>query len=145
VRAEQGAASVEFALFAVFLVLIVSGIVDLGRGMYTAIALDDAVQEGAIYAAFTDDVAGVDVTADDIKARVVASTSSPQLSVVDVSVSCVAQVRAKQSGSRVTVGVDHSVDLITPFVSDWFGGTLTLHRESVVDRFFAACPDGSSP
>ena len=144
-QAEKGAATVEFALFAMFLILLVSGIVDLGRGMYTAIALDDAVQEGAIYAAFTQDVAGAPVAADDIKARVIAATSAPQLTVSEITVTCVDQARAKQAGSRVTVEVSHSVDLVTPFVSDWFGGTLDLERQAVVDRFFAACPDGSTP
>lgn len=143
-RAEKGAATVEFAMFAMFLVLLVSGIVDLGRGLYTAIALDEAVQEGAMFAAFTDDLAGAPVTGDDIKARVVASTSSPQLVVGDVTVTCVDQTRSKQSGSRVTVEVTHTVDLLTPFISDWFGGTLTLNREAVVDRFFEACPDGTT-
>ena len=143
--AERGAAAVEFAMFAMFLVLIVSGIVDLGRGLYTAIALNDAVQEGVIYAAFTDDVAGTPVTADDIKARVVASTSSPQLSVDDVTVTCVDQARSKQAGSRITVEVVHTLDLITPFISNWFGGTIELEREAVADRFFADCPDGSTP
>ncbi|HVR33217.1 MAG TPA: TadE/TadG family type IV pilus assembly protein [Acidimicrobiia bacterium] len=143
--AERGAATVEFALFAMFLILIVCGIVDLGRGLYTAIALDDAVQEGVIYAAFTDDLAGTEVTADDIKARVVASTSSPQLSVDDVTVTCVDQVRSKQSAGRITVEVTHTVDLITPFIADWFGGTLTLERQAVADRFFAACPAGTTP
>lgn len=134
----------EFALFSIFLVLIVSGIVDLGRGLYTAIALNDAVQEGAMFAAFTDDIAGIDLTAADIEARVVASTSSPQLSGDDVTVSCVAQVRAKQSGSRVTVELVHSVDLMAPFISDWFDGSMTIHREAVVDRFFSDCPAGST-
>lgn len=143
-RAERGAATVEFAMFAMFLVLIVSGIVDFGRGFYTAIALNDAVQEGAMFAAFTDDVAGTAVTAGDIKGRVVASTSSPQLVVDDVTVNCVPQARAKQSGSRVTVQLTHELDLITPFISDWFGGSLTLERDAVVDRFFSACPDGST-
>lgn len=143
-RAEKGAATVEFAMFAMFLILLVSGIVDLGRGLYTAIALDDAVQEGAIYAAFTDEVAGAPVTGADIEARVIASTSSPALTADDITVTCVDQARSKQSGSRVTVEVSHTVDLITPFISDWFGGTLTLEREAVVDRFFAACPDGTT-
>ena len=127
-----------------FLVLIVSGIVDLGRGFYTSIALDDAVQEGVLYAAFTDDVGGTDIAASDIKARVVASTSSPQLSVDDVTVTCVDQPRSKQSGGRVTVEVSHTLDLMTPFISDWFGGTMTLHRDGVADRFFSACPEGST-
>ena len=143
-RAEKGAATVEFALFAMFLVLLVSGIVDLGRGLYTAIALDDAVQEGAIFAAFTEEIAGAPVTGADIEARVVSSTSSPQLTTDDVTVACAAQTRSKQSGSRVTVQVSHTLDLITPFISDWFGGTLTLQRQAVVDRFFAACPDGTT-
>lgn len=132
-------------MFAMFLILIVSGIVDLGRGMYTAIALNDAVQEGAIYAAFTGEIGGSAVTADDIKARVVASTSSPQLATEDVTVTCAAQARAQQSGSRVTVSLTHTVDLVTPFVSDWFGGSLHLSREATADRFYATCPDGTAP
>ena len=143
-RAEKGAATVEFAMFAMFLILLVCGIVDLGRGLYTAIALDEAVQEGAIFAAFTDEVAGAPVSGDDIEARVVASTSSPQLAVGDITVTCVEQTRSMQSGSRVTVHVSHTVDLITPFVSDWFGGSLTLERKAVVDRFFETCPDGTT-
>jgi Flp pilus assembly protein TadG len=144
VQTERGAATVEFALIAMFLILIVSGIVDLGRGLYTAIALNDAVQEGALYAAFTDDVSGSLVTADDIRTRVVASTSSPQLALADVTVSCFEQSRARGDGSRVTVGVTHTVDLLTPFVSDWFGGSITLQREAIAERFFDVCPDGST-
>ncbi|MFP5333553.1 MAG: TadE family protein [Acidimicrobiia bacterium] len=143
-QAEKGAATVEFAMFAMFLILLVAGIVDLGRGLYTAIALDEAVQEGAMFAAFTEDLAGTPVTGADIETRVITSTSSPQLTADDVAVTCVSQARSKQSASRVTVQVSHTVDLITPFISDWFGGTLTLEREAVVDRFFAACPDGTT-
>ncbi len=143
-RPEQGAATVEFTLIAMFLILIVAGIVDLGRGLYTAIALNDAVQEGAIYAAFAHDVAGAPVTADDIRTRVVGSTSSPELTIGVVTVVCEDQPRAQQSGSRVTIGVTHTVDLITPFVSDWFGGSIVLTREAVADRFYQTCPVGTS-
>lgn len=143
-QAEKGAATVEFAMFAMFLILLVAGIVDLGRGLYTAIALDEAVQEGAMFAAFTEDLAGTPVTGADIEARVIASTSSPQLTTDDVTVSCVSQTRSKQSASRVTVQVSHTVDLITPFISDWFGGSLTLQRTAVVDRFFEVCPTGTT-
>lgn len=143
-QADKGAATVEFAMFAMFLILLVAGIVDLGRGLYTAIALDEAVQEGAMFAAFTEDLAGTPVTGADIEARVIASTSSPQLTTDDVTVSCVSQTRSKQSASRVTVQVSHTVDLITPFISDWFGGSLTLQRTAVVDRFFEVCPTGTT-
>ena len=142
-RDERGAATVELALFAMFLVMIVSGIVDLGRGMYTAIALNDAVQEGAMYAAFTEDVAGTAVSTTDIVARVVSSTDSPALEAGDVTVSCVPKPRDRQPSSRITVEVAHTVDLITPFISDWFGGAHTLVRSATSERFFGTCPTGS--
>lgn len=140
---ERGAATVELALFAMFLVMIVSGIVDLGRGMYTAIALNDAVQEGAMYAAFTDDVAGSPVSTADIALRVTSATDSLVLGSGDVTVTCVEQPRARQPSSRVTIEVAHNLDLITPFVSDWFGGTHTLVRSATSERFFGACPAGA--
>lgn len=140
---ERGAATVELALFAMFLIMIVSGIVDLGRGMYTAIALNDAVQEGAMYAAFTDDVAGSPVSTADIALRVTSATDSLVLGSGDVTVTCVEQPRARQPSSRVTVEVAHNLDLITPFVSDWFGGTHTLIRSATSERFFGACPAGA--
>jgi Flp pilus assembly protein TadG len=140
VRAEKGAATVEFAMFAMFLVLIIGGIVDIGRGLYMAIAINDAAQEGAMFAAFTDNVAGQPLTVDDITARVIASTSSPELTAGDVDVVCAEQPRARRSGSQVTVEVSHTIDLITPFISDWFGGTLTIERSATADRFFDGCP-----
>jgi Flp pilus assembly protein TadG len=145
VQTERGAAAVEFALFSMFLILILCGIVDLGRGIYTAIALDDAVQEGVMFALYTDEVADNPVTAQDIRLRVSSSTDTPALNPADVTVTCVEQLRSRQSASRVTVGISHSVDLVTPFVSDWFGGEITITRTATGDRFFSACPEGSTP
>lgn len=142
-QSERGAATVELALFAMFLVMIVSGIVDLGRGMHTAIALNDAVQEGAMYAAFTDDVADSPVSTTDIVARVTSSTDSPVLQADDVTVTCVEKPRDRRPSSQVTVEIAHTVDLITPFISDWLGGAHTLVRSATSERFFGTCPAGS--
>lgn len=144
-QGERGAATVELALFAMFLVMIVSGIVDLGRGLYTAIALNDVVQEGAMYAAFTEDVSGSPVSVDDIAVRVSSATDSLVLEAGDVTITCVEQPRARQASSRVTVEVTHKLALITPFISDWLGGTHTLVRSATAERFFDACPAGSGP
>ena len=46
---EHGQSLVEFAMSIVFLVLLVAGVVDLGRAFFTYIALRDAAQEGAVY------------------------------------------------------------------------------------------------
>lgn len=144
-QGERGAATVELALFAMFLILLISGIVDLGRGLYTAIALNDAVQEGAMYAAFTEEVAGSPVSESDIIARVTSATDSPVLLAGDVTITCIEQPRSRQPSSRVTVEVSHTLDLITPFISDWFGGTHTLVRSATSERFFETCPTGSGP
>ena len=142
---DRGAATVELALFAMFLILIISGIVDLGRGLFTAIALNDAVQEGVMFAAFTEDVAGNPVSTADIVLRVTSATDSPTLDAADVTVTCVEDPRARQPSSRVTVEIAHTIDLITPFISDWFGGAHTLVRSATAERFFATCPTGSGP
>ena len=105
---DSGAASVELALFAMFLVLIAAGVIDLGRGLYTAVGLNDAVQEGAMFAAFTEDVGGSELTADHIVARVVASTESPQLLPGQVAVTCVPESRARQSATRVSSPIQRS-------------------------------------
>ena len=46
---ENGQSLTEFAVSITFIILILSGIVDLGRAYFTYISLRDAAQEGAIY------------------------------------------------------------------------------------------------
>ena len=50
---EKGAAAVEMAIVSMFLLVLLLGIVDIGRAITTNISLRDAVQEGAMYGAFT--------------------------------------------------------------------------------------------
>ena len=49
---ELGQSLTELALMMVFLLILVAGIVDIGRAFFTYIALRDAAQEGAIYASY---------------------------------------------------------------------------------------------
>jgi Flp pilus assembly protein TadG len=49
---EHGAAAVELALILPILVVLLLGIGDLGWSLWQRIALQDAVQDGAMYAAF---------------------------------------------------------------------------------------------
>jgi len=48
-RGERGQSLVEMAMSLVILLLLVGGIVDLGRAFFTFMALRDSVQEGALY------------------------------------------------------------------------------------------------
>ena len=46
---ERGQSLVEMAMSLVILLLLVGGVVDLGRAFFTFMALRDSVQEGALY------------------------------------------------------------------------------------------------
>jgi Flp pilus assembly protein TadG len=48
---EQGQSLIELAMSLVVLLILIAGLVDLGRAFFTYIALRDAAQEGASYAA----------------------------------------------------------------------------------------------
>lgn len=54
-QGERGQSLVEFAITLPILVLIMSGLMDLGRAYYTFIALEEAVAEAALYLAISPD------------------------------------------------------------------------------------------
>ena len=132
---DRGAAAVEMAFLTVFLLILVTGIIDLGRGIYSNISIQEAAQEGAFFGAFQDDA-----TVAQIKQKAVDSTDSPVLTVGEVTVNCVTVSKSKKNGTRVEVTVTHQLDLVTPFVGQWLGGVLTLTKTAEADRFFSSCP-----
>jgi Flp pilus assembly protein TadG len=50
-RSERGQSMVEMALMMTILLVILSGVLDLGRGFFSFIAIQNAAAEGALYAA----------------------------------------------------------------------------------------------
>jgi Flp pilus assembly protein TadG len=128
------------AIASMFLLVLVLGIVDLGRAITTNISVRDAVQEGAMYGAFTRDV-----TTAEIDARVKASVSEPDLTTASITVYCGADPRDLQDGTRVRVEMIYDVDLITPIVGPALGGTITLEPTAEADRFYDTCPTGAVP
>jgi Flp pilus assembly protein TadG len=137
---DRGAAAVEMAIVSMFLLVLVLGIVDVGRAITTNISVRDAVQEGAMYGAFTRDV-----TTAEIDARVKASVSEPDLTTASITVYCEADPRDLQDGTRVRVEMIYDVDLITPIVGPALGGTITLEPTAEADRFYDTCPTGAVP
>lgn len=132
---EKGAAAVEMAFLTIFLVVLVTGIIDIGRAIYTDISVQEAAQEGAHYASFEEAA-----TVAEIVDRTVNSTGSITIDPADVATTCTAVTRGKRNATRVTVTVDYTLGLITPVISDWFGGSLTLHKTAEVERFYESCP-----
>ncbi len=125
------------AFVTMFLLVLLLGIVDVGRAIVANISVRDAVQDGASYFAYTPDA-----TAADVEARVRAAVSSPDLNTAatTVNVYCGPDPRDLLDGSRIRVELSHDVDMITPIVGDALGGTITLSPSAEADRFFDSCP-----
>ena len=126
---------VETAFMAILLIVLVMGIIDLGRAIFTDISIQEAAQEGAMFGAFEENA-----TVAQIQQRAVDSTSSPALATSDVAVACSTVAKSKKDGTRVEVTVSHALDLITPVVGQWMGGSLTLTKTAEAERYFDSCP-----
>ncbi len=110
---ERGAVLVEMALVVPLLLLVVAGVADLGRAYFIHAAVQEAAQEGAIYAAFH--------PADPMGARMatIDTVDFPSLSLADVTVTCPAP-------NQVAVTVSYSMALITPIMRQFAGGAVDL-------------------
>ena len=105
---ERGAAAVEFALVLPLLFLVIAGIVDFGRALYTEVILTNAAREG-------------------VRAAVMADTSQTQ-----------SQVLANvQSRARVAaVGLDVSPAKLGITLPQYCGGTTPINGSvNVVYKF----------
>jgi hypothetical protein len=51
-KPENGQSLTELAVSMTFLIIVLAGVVDIGRAFFTYITLRDAAQEGAIYASY---------------------------------------------------------------------------------------------
>jgi Flp pilus assembly protein TadG len=105
-RTDRGAAAVEFALVLPMLLLVVAGIVDLGRAMYTEITLTGAAREG-VRVLVTGDASSAD-------AQARAGTAAPGLTGLTVTASTC-------SGP----GADASVTAQTPFTWTLLGPAMS--------------------
>lgn len=96
------------------LAVLAFGTFDLGRAMFTYIALQDGAQEGVLYGQFRPEDTG------HIERRARESSTSPfdltDSSAVGVAVS----VGTPCAGHPISVTVSHTVMPVTPIVSAWF-------------------------
>ena len=116
IREEKGQSLVELAVSLVILLLLVGGIVDLGRAFFTTMSLRDAVQEGALYGSIDPtNTAG-------IKNHVL-NTSSMISDMIDVNDITVEILNAPCTGNRIRVSAVYSDFPVTmPFIGAVLGG-----------------------
>ena len=122
-KVERGQSMVEFALGITFILLLMSGTVDLGRAYFSLLSLRDAAQEGALYGSLAPpDTAG-------IRARVRETSGWP----VDFSGFTDDQIQVNITGpacagSEIKVTLEMDFVLAAPFIS---GNVLPLVAEAI--------------
>lgn len=121
-RNERGQSLLEFALLVPILLIILAGVLDVGRLYFAYVAVTDAAAEGAAYAA----VCSPNCTDGDIRARAKAASGGLVQVVEDDQV--VIERPTIASGAPVTVTVTYEFALATPFINLIVpGGVLPLN------------------
>ena len=110
---EKGQSLLEFALILPVLIILLAGVLDLGRLYYAYVSVTDAAAEGATYAAIHPPVDAASTTAIRERAQA-ASYGFVQIDSLDqVTIEC----PTVASGASVTVTVNYDFLVVTPFVN----------------------------
>ena len=124
---EKGQSLVELAVSLVILLLLVGGIVDLGRAFFTSMSLRDAVQEGALYGS-------IDPTNTTAIKNHVLSTSSMSPDMIGLNDITIEIINAPCTGNRIKVTAVYTDFPITmPFMGVVLGGQTIPLSASVTD------------
>lgn len=124
-KKERGQSLVEAALILPVLIMIMLGLLDLGRAYYSLVVLNDAADEGASYAAIRpNDVAGIQARS--------ASASALLVTIETDDVSVTYAPGGTVPGQPITVTVTVEMVIYTPFVGALVSGnSLDLTGRSV--------------
>ena len=109
-RREKGQSLLEFALILPVLLIVLAGVLDLGRIYYSYVAITDAAAEGATYAAMYPQVSDRDEV---FQRAQEASRGLVQIDNSMVEVDC----PSVASGAPVTVTVSYSFTVATPLIN----------------------------
>ena len=143
---EDGQSLVEFSLVLVLMLLILSAVIDLGRGYYSYIAIQNAAGEGALYAAINPRCPHSDSgpgCADPNNVDFRAKNETPPGGLIDPARINVAVTyidgtddyspNTVVEGTPVTVTVTYRFHLIGPFSPVFPGGELVFTANAVQD------------
>jgi hypothetical protein len=138
-RSEKGQSLVEFAAGVVVLVIIVSGVLDLGRAFFTFVAIENGAGEGAIFASYhpawvtEQDAEDGGSSWPEIENITYRATHESPSGLVDSSLMVVGVEHPPtlQTGEHITVSVTYSYTVMTPFLHILVdGGLLPLTAEA---------------
>jgi Flp pilus assembly protein TadG len=119
-RRQEGVSLAEFALILPVFLLILLGMVDMGRGFNTYIGMQNATREGIIWLANTRDRTGMN-------ARINSELSRIGLTSADVNIALDPDQATYAGGDLVTLTIEYPYDLLFGAITDF--STLTIHSE----------------
>lgn len=133
--AEKGQSMVELAVGIIVLLILLAGIVDMGRMLFFYISLRDATQEGAVYGSVAAGTAGF---CQGTKDRILARLGNPTNVTVDVYVDSIACTSStiSCSGHEIKVSVRAPFAFSMPLMG---GRTVNLISE-ITDTILNPCP-----
>ena len=115
-RRQRGAALVEMAIILPVLLVLLLGVIDLGRIFYAYEALANATREGARYCALhPGNQAGT-------QTRVQAELNTSMATDVDVTTTC----SDLGAGKQITVTATYPFEVLTPLIRQLTGGDIVL-------------------
>lgn len=126
IKQEKGQSLVEFAMVLVIILIIIAGIIDLGRMFFYYISMRDAAQEGVLYgSAYPDQCANITNRATDLlsgSANVEVLINGKECSTAGTADRC--------SPKTITVNISNSnFNLTMPFIGAFVGtgNKISLH------------------
>ncbi len=130
-QGQRGQSMVEMALMMVIILVILSMVLDLGRGFFSFIAIQNAAAEGALFAAIQPNCQTQSDCPDPNNVEYRARHESPaglvDLNRMDISVT----TSAIAEGQPITVTVLYRYQMIGPFSVSVPGGELTFKAHAV--------------
>lgn len=130
-REESGQSLVEMAIALVILLLLVGGIVDLGRAFFTYMALRDSVQEGALYGSINPTLT------QEIRNHVLDSSNMIPDLIANEDIT-VEVIGAPCTGNMIRVTAEYDDFPITmPFIGTVIGSQTVTIRASVSDTILS--------
>lgn len=134
-KLQDGQSLVEMAILMIVLLLIMGGVLDLGRMYFTYLALQNAAGEGAAYGAIYPEWidSGDNSDPNNIEYRVRTESTG---SLIDWSTTNIqVEVPSLDGGSPITVTVEYEYDVITPMIQAITGETVTLRGRDTANIF----------
>jgi len=123
IRNEKGQSLVEMALLLPILVILLVGILDFGRVLYTNLHLQLAAQEIVR-------VAGLG--ADDQEIRDFANGFVQIKNTEDLILSISPEQSERASGEYVTISMNYPMEIMTPFISEILPAPINIRTESTI-------------